>query len=196
MGPLIPQGIIDPAWNNVFALLIGFAFGFILESSGFSSSRKLAGVFYGYDFVVLKVFMTAVMTCMIGLIYFDHIGIMSLKSIFILPTYLYSVIVGGVILGFGFILGGYCPGTSFCGVSIGKIDAIFYTIGLYLGILSFSSLYPLFEGLYNAKPMGPVLVNDLLGIPAAWFAFLFVLMGLAAFFVVSLIEARSKKAEN
>ncbi len=43
----------------IIAILIGIAFGFILEASGFSSSRKLAGVFYGYDFAVLKVFFTA-----------------------------------------------------------------------------------------------------------------------------------------
>ncbi len=57
MGPLITNGIIDPGWNNYIALLLGMAFGFVLESAGFSSSRKLAGVFYGYDFVVLKVFL-------------------------------------------------------------------------------------------------------------------------------------------
>jgi len=195
MGPLIPQGIIDPAWNNVFALLIGLAFGFILESSGFSSSRKLAGVFYGYDFVVLKVFMTAVMVCMIGLLYFDYMGWMKLSSIYILPTFLYSVIIGGVIMGFGFILGGYCPGTSFCGAVIGKIDAMFFTVGLYLGILFFSVLYPVFEKIYHAANMGPVQVHDLIGIPAAWFAFAFLVVGLIAFFVVSKIEARAKKIE-
>ena len=59
MGPLIPNGIIPEEWNSIIAILIGIAFGFILEASGFSSSRKLAGVFYGYDFAVLKVFFTA-----------------------------------------------------------------------------------------------------------------------------------------
>ena len=51
MGPLIPNGVIPGEWSYIIALLIGLAFGYILEASGFSSSRKLAGVFYGYDFV-------------------------------------------------------------------------------------------------------------------------------------------------
>ncbi len=48
MGPLIPNGYITGDWNFVIAILIGIAFGFILEASGFSASRNLAGVFYGY----------------------------------------------------------------------------------------------------------------------------------------------------
>ena len=66
MGPLIPYGIIGAQWDLVIALLIGIAFGFVLESSGFSSSRKLAGVFYGYDFTVLRVFFTAAITATHG----------------------------------------------------------------------------------------------------------------------------------
>jgi len=50
MGPLIPLEIITGQWDFVIALLIGSAFGFILEASGFSSSRNIAGVFYGYNF--------------------------------------------------------------------------------------------------------------------------------------------------
>ena len=135
MGPLIPQGIIGAEWSHVIALLLGIAFGFILESSGFSSSRKLAGVFYGYDFVVLKVFFTAAITAMIGLIYFNYMGWIDINMIFINPTFISASIIGGVIMGFGFIMGGYCPGTSFCGAAIGKIDAIVFTGGLFLGIL-------------------------------------------------------------
>jgi uncharacterized protein len=53
MGPLIANEIISSNTNLFLAFLIGIGFGYVLESSGFSSSRKLAGVFYGYDTVVL-----------------------------------------------------------------------------------------------------------------------------------------------
>ena len=71
MGPLIPNGVIPYEWNNIIAILIGIFFGFILEASGFSSSRKLAGVFYGYDFAVLKVFFTAALVSLIGILLFS-----------------------------------------------------------------------------------------------------------------------------
>ena len=58
MGPLVPQEIIGADWNLFIAFVIGIGFGFVLEQAGFSSSRKLAGMFYGYDTVVLKVFFT------------------------------------------------------------------------------------------------------------------------------------------
>jgi hypothetical protein len=54
MGPLIPQGFINPDLNLFFAFVIGLGFGSVLEQAGFSSSRKLAGLFYGYDFIVLR----------------------------------------------------------------------------------------------------------------------------------------------
>ena len=59
MGPL--TGILDltQGINLLIAFLIGIGFGFALEQAGFSSSRKLAGMFYGYDATVLKVFFTA-----------------------------------------------------------------------------------------------------------------------------------------
>jgi hypothetical protein len=193
MGPLIPQGIIDPSWNHVLAFLIGIGFGAILESSGFSSSRRIVGVFYGYDFVVLRVFMTAAATAMVGMIYFKHMGWIDQEMIFILPTYLTSIIIGGVIMGLGFLMGGFCPGTSLCGAAIGKIDAVFFTIGMYLGILIFSELYPLFENIYNSSFLGPILINEMIGIPAEWFALIFVVMTLSAFFVASLIKSKSIK---
>ena len=45
IGPIISSGIISQAWDNIFAVLIGMGFGFALESSGFSSSRKIIGTF-------------------------------------------------------------------------------------------------------------------------------------------------------
>ena len=93
MGPLIPNGIISSGWDFIIAILLGVAFGFILEASGFSSSRNITGVFYGYNFVVLRVFFTAVIVAMVGLLYFDYFGWIDLAKIFILPTYLTPMIV-------------------------------------------------------------------------------------------------------
>nr|NQU89302.1 YeeE/YedE family protein [Bacteroidota bacterium] len=195
MGPLIPLQYIDGNWNNVIAVLVGIAFGFILESSGFSSSRKLAGVFYGYDFVVLKVFMTAAITAALGLYYFHYMGWVDMSFIFVNPTYLTSAIVGGVIMGLGFILGGYCPGTSYCGAAIGKIDAIVYSIAMTVGIFIFSEFYPLFEGIYNSSFMGSPTVYELIGIPVGWFMLLFIMVALVAFFIANVIQERVKKVE-
>ena len=124
MGPLIPNGIIPHEWDSIIAILIGIVFGFVLEASGFSSSRKLAGVFYGYDFAVLKVFFTAAIVAVIGMYYMDYLGYVDITQMYVHPTYLWGAIIGGVIMGIGFVAGGFCPGTSLCAVAIGKVDAI------------------------------------------------------------------------
>ena len=61
MGPFVPD-IITNELNLVVGFLIGIAFGFVLEQAGFSSSRKLTGLFYGTDFTVLRVFFSAGVT--------------------------------------------------------------------------------------------------------------------------------------
>ncbi|MEI6575900.1 MAG: YeeE/YedE thiosulfate transporter family protein [Bacteroidota bacterium] len=195
MGPLITQGIIDPAWNNVIAVLIGIGFGFVLESAGFSSSRKLAGVFYGYDFVVLKVFFTAAITASVGMLYFSYLGWIDLSMIFVNPTVVKSGIVGGLIMGLGFIMGGFCPGTSICAAAIGKIDAMFFTGGMFVGIFIFSEAYPLYENFYNATNLGPMKVNEVLGLSPGIFIFVLSVVAVAAFYVTSLIEKRIDKVD-
>lgn len=195
MGPLIPQGIIDPAWNNVFAVLIGLAFGFILENSGFSSSRKIVGVFYGYDFTVIRVFMTACAVAMIGLLYFNFLGWIDLNMIFVNPMFFWATLIGSLIMGVGFLMGGYCPGTSVAGAAIGKLDAIVYTGGMFLGILLFSEAFPLVRKLYEAESLGRMKINEFLGMSQAWFAFLFVGAMLVTFLVLYLIYPRMRKVE-
>ncbi len=193
MGPLIPNGIINSGWDFVIALLLGVAFGFILEASGFSSSRNITGVFYGYNFVVLRVFFTAVIVAMVGLLYFDYFGWLDLSKIFILPTYLTPMIAGGVVMGLGFILGGFCPGTSFTAIAIGKLDGLVFTIGLYLGIAGFTLIFPYIEGFYDSGFLGNVTLTDVTGISASWFAAGFTFIALAAFWGTMFIEKRVRK---
>lgn len=193
MGPLIPLGIIPEQWNSVIALLIGMAFGFIMEGSGFSSSRKIVGLFYGYDFTVLRVFFTATITTAIGVLYFDYLGWMDVSMLYIHPTYVTAAIVGGLIMGLGFVTGGFCPGTSVCAAAIGKIDGIVFTIGLMVGIFIFSEAFSWFEGIYNGNFLGSVKVTETLGISDSLFVVLFAVVALMAFYVTSHIRRRVKE---
>lgn len=195
MGPLIPQGIIDSDWNLVIAVLLGIAFGYVMEGSGFSSSRKLIGVFYGYDFTVLRVFFTAAITAGLGMIYLDYFGWMDIGIIYVNSTYLWGALIGGAVMGLGFIMGGYCPGTSYCGAAIGKIDAIVFTGGMLIGIFFFSEVFTWFESIYDNHAYGPIKIYDTLGLSASTFIFGLIIVALLLFFVVTQIEKRVKKVE-
>jgi rhodanese-related sulfurtransferase len=187
MGPLVPE-VIGNELNFVVALFIGVAFGFILEQAGFSTSKKLVGLFYGYDFTVLRVFFTAGVTAMIGVVTLGHFGLLDLSLIYVNPTFLWSAIVGGVIMGLGFVVGGYCPGTSVCAAAIGKIDAMIFVAGSFLGVFVFAEGYPLFEGLYKSANWGNVTIFSVMGVSQSLFAFLLTFIAVGAFWVTTLIE--------
>ncbi len=195
MGPLVTYEHISADTNLLLAFVIGIGFGFVLESSGFSSSRKLAGVFYGYDAVVLKVFFTAAITAMLGLLFFSLFGWIDLDLVYVNPTYLYSAIGGGVIMGAGFIMGGYCPGTSFCGASIGKIDAFVFIGGLFLGVLIFAEGYPLWEEFFKAKFLGYPKISEAVGLSDGVFAFGVILVALGMFWAAEWAEKRFPQPE-
>jgi rhodanese-related sulfurtransferase/uncharacterized membrane protein YedE/YeeE len=195
MAPFIPQGLINPELNLFFALIIGFGFGYVLEQAGFSSSKKLAGVFYGYDFVVLRVFFTAGITAMTGLLFLSYLGWIDMSLVYINPTFLWSAILGGVIMGFGFILGGFCPGTSLVGAVIGKIDAMVFIVGMFIGIFIFGHYYSIFEPIYNGYYLGQPFIYETLGMSQKWFAFLLAFVALLAFIFTKILEDKINKVD-
>lgn len=194
MAPLVPD-IIDSSFNYIIALLIGVAFGMVLEQAGFSSSRKLAGLFYGRDFTVLRVFFTAAITAMAGLVFFSYFGWIDLSLIYINPTFLLSAIVGGVIMGLGFIIGGFCPGTSVCAAAIGKIDAFAFLGGILLGIFIFGESYSVFKDLYTGNYLGTIMVYNSLGISKGMFVFLLITTAIIAFIATAFIQWRVTKSK-
>jgi uncharacterized membrane protein YedE/YeeE len=187
MGPLFTQ---SDEWSFVLALIIGILFGYVLESSGFSTSRKLVGVFYGYDFVVLRVFFTAAVTAAVGLAALEYMGLLNIKEVFINNFFVGPTIVGGIIMGLGFILGGFCPGTSVCAAAIGKIDAMWFLGGILLGSFLFDFGYPLYAEFLLSGDKGSIRIHESVGISFELALLLFVFMAIAAFYVTALIEKK------
>lgn len=190
MGPIIPINDISTEINFLIAFLVGLGFGFALEQAGFSSSRKLAGMFYGYDTVVLKVFFTAAITAMLGLVFLNYFELIDLGVVYINEYYIESAIIGGVIMGLGFIVGGFCPGTSVCAAAIGKIDAIAFLGGSFLGILAFGETYPLWENIYMKNYLGGVKLSDAIGISDGLLVFGIIAAAVVMFWIGEWAEKR------
>ncbi len=179
-----------PQWLSLLiAFLIGIGFGFSLEQAGFSSSRKLAGMFYGYDTTVIKVFFTAAITALIGSQIMSYLGLIDLSKIYVNEYYVTASIVGGVIMGAGFVMGGFCPGTGISAASIGKIDAMVFLAGGFLGAFLFAESWPLISDLATANYKGPARINELMGLSPAVFTFLLVILAMGLFWL-------SEKAEK
>jgi hypothetical protein len=190
MGPIVTYAGLSELLDLIFALLIGIGFGFALEQAGFSSSRKLAGMFYGYDTTVLKVFFTAAIVALVGSQFLSYFGILDLSLVFVNEYYVKAAIIGGVIMGAGFIMGGFCPGTGLSALSIGKIDAMVYVAGGLTGAYLFAETYPLIKNIANSDYKGPLKIDEVLGISPGLFTLLLIIAAALMFWIAEIAEKR------
>jgi hypothetical protein len=103
-------------------------------------------------------------------------------------TYIWSMLIGGLLLGAGFIISGYCPGTSAVAASSGNLDGLFTFIGVILGSLLYAEAYPLLGKLSGLGDMGQVFLYDVFGVPAPLLAIGITLMALAMFLGAEKVE--------
>lgn len=180
-----------PQWLNLgIGFLIGIGFGFALEQAGFSSSRKLAGMFYGYDTTVLKVFFTAAIVALAGSQLLSYFGLLNLNMVYVNPYYVTATLVGGIIMGAGFIMGGFCPGTGISALSIGKIDALFFLFGGLAGAFAFAETYPMIQTLAGANYKGPVRIDEWMGVSPGVFTFLLIVAAIIMFWLAEMAEKK------
>ena len=159
-------------------LLIGMGFGIALEMSGFAISTKLTGQFYFKDQTVFKVMFTGVIVAMVLTFGAVGLGLLDFNRIFVPPTYLWPGILGGLMIGIGFIIGGFCPGTSVVGMATGKIDAFFFIGGVLTGIIIFGETYTNFDHFFNSSYMGRFTIPEWLGLPVGVVVFGVTVVGL------------------
>ena len=66
---------------------------------------------------------------------------MAPDSLFVPQALVMASAVGGALIGAGFAIGGYCPGTSMVGMSSGRLDALVFVVGLFIGTTAFAGFY-------------------------------------------------------
>lgn len=179
--PFFKFGMFGDDVSLIVAFAIGIGFGFFLERAGFGSGRKLAAQFYLGDLTVFKVMFTAIVTAMVGLFYLSVIGFVDLSLVYVSPTYIIPQTLGGLILGIGFVVGGYCPGTSCVAAATGKIDGLVYILGVIAGIVVFGESFSLLKEFYSSTSLGTLTFPRLLDLPYGLLVFAVVGMALAGF---------------
>jgi rhodanese-related sulfurtransferase len=169
-------------------LLIGFSFGYVLEIAGFGNSRKLAAQFYFKDMTVLKVMFSAIVVAMVLIFGASAAGLLDYNLVWVNPTYLWPGIVGGLIMGAGFIIGGFCPGTSLVGAATLKLDAVAFVLGVVFGVFLFGETVGGFELFWNSSYLGRLTIPAWLGLPTGVVVLLVVLMALFMFWGAEQLE--------
>jgi uncharacterized protein len=174
-------------------LVCGVLFGYVLENAGFGSPCKLTGQFSLRDWSVLKVMFTAIVVAAAGLYLLRMAGLLEVDAVFVPTSLLVASAIGGLLVGSGFAVGGYCPGTSVVGMFSGRVDAFVFIVGLLVGTFAFSGLYgPAIEAV---MAMGEVETGDTFsdawGIPDAVVIGLMAVALVGVFYAGSWFERRS-----
>jgi hypothetical protein len=170
-------------------LLIGVLFGAVLETAGFGNSKKLAAQFYFKDLTVFKVMFTAIIVACTLIFLSSALGLLDYNLVWVPPTYLWPGIVGGLIMGVGFIVGGFCPGTSLVGMATGKIDGLFFVLGVLTGIFVFGETVASFALFFDSSYLGRFTLPELFGVDYGVVVVGVVLMALFMFWGAERVEA-------
>jgi hypothetical protein len=174
--------LAENPWTYFVFGIIGFAFGFVLEISGFGNSKKLAAQFYFKDLTVLKVMFTAIVTAMVFIFLSVALGILDFNMVWVNPTYLWPGIVGGFIMGIGFIVGGFCPGTSLVSAATLKLDGIAFALGVLFGVWGFGETVEFYWEWWNTSGYyGRLTLMDITDLPNGVIVVAVVLMALFMF---------------
>ncbi len=188
--PFYKFDLFGDEFSLIIAFLIGIAFGFALERGGFGNARILAAQFYFTKMQMFKVMFTAIVTAMLGLFYLSWAGLVDLDLVYFGDTYIVPQIVGGLILGCGLIIGGYCPGTSIVSSATGRIDGMLFLAGIFFGIFAFGESFPLISDFYYSTPMGHVTLPHLFGVSYGIVVFVVVIIAVGGFIGAEWIEKR------
>jgi uncharacterized membrane protein YedE/YeeE len=181
---------------NLAAFLIAFCFGFVLERAGFGDSRRLAAQFYFHEQRVLKVMFTAIVTAMLLLFASSALGLLNFDLVYVNPTHLGPAIVGGLVLGVGFIIGGYCPGTSLVSAATGKIDGMFFVAGVTAGIVVFAESYEMVQGFFeNTGNFGRLQLFEVFNVPPGVMVLMTVSMAVGVFWGAGRLERKFRNKQ-
>ncbi len=170
-------------------VLIGVAFGFVLERGGLGRVEKLMGQFSGHDMTVFRVLFTAIVTAMAGAVLLSALGLLDLSFVQLrYPTFLWPMIVGGLVLGVGFVVSGYCPGTCVVAAGAGKLDALATLAGVGLGGLAYAELGDAMGGFPGSGSLGAFSLARWLGLPAPAVVVLIAAVAVGAFALARRVE--------
>lgn len=175
------------------ALASGILFGYVLEQAGFGSPCKLTAQFRLTDWSVFKVMFTAILVAALGILLLQTHNYFGSRGFFVPTTYLWATVGGAALIGAGFAVGGYCPGTSVVGFVSGRIDGLIFMLGMVIGIFGFAGIYDssLIHSIMTSAKISEKTVPALLGVsPWAVLIGMLVLAGIG-FWLARILERRS-----
>lgn len=142
-------------------LIIGVAFGGLLQRVGASRYERILGTLRLRDLTILKFMLLAIGVATVGV---GVLSLFGLAHLSVKPLYLVGVLLGGLIFGVGFGLSGYCPGTGLVACAEGKRDAWFTVAGGLTAALVYAIAFPVLKPLLvDPLNFGPLTLSSVTG---------------------------------
>ena len=153
--------------SNLIGFIIGVLFGASLFLGGLADPDKIIGTLRLKDFHALRTIVVFVLVGMLGTWILNLAGVAHFS---VKPAAMLSILIGGALLGIGFGLTGYCPGTGLACAAAGRIDAMVTVLGMFFGALVFILIYPAIVAPIDAiANLGKILLPETTGISrTAW----------------------------
>lgn len=186
---MLPFDLTSPWATIAVFFFLGTGFGIVLELAGFGDARKLSAQFYFKDMTVFKTMFTGIVTAAILIFLSASFGFLDFSKLFVNQTFLWPGIIGGLVMGAGFVVGGYCPGTSVVAAASFKLDGVIFLVGALVGVGVFGETVGSFSDFWNSSYTERLLLSDVFGWSLGQAVFVVTALALVLFYFVERVEA-------
>lgn len=119
------------------AIALGILFGFALNRVGATNPENIINMLRLSDLRLMKAILFAIGLSSLGLFGGLALGLIAPSHVSVKTAYI-GVVAGGALLGIGFALAGYCPGTGLAAAATGRKDALVFVLGGLVGALAYT----------------------------------------------------------
>lgn len=116
----------------LLAVIIGLAFGAVLDAVGATNPNYIIKMLNFKNLHLMKAILLGIGVASILLFAGQKLGVVDVGHMSVKTAYV-GVYVGGILLGLGWAITGFCPGTGLGAAAAGRIDAMFFVLGGLVG---------------------------------------------------------------
>ncbi len=150
----------------ILAIIIGAAFGATLDRVGATNPSLIGRMLNVTNLHLMKTILLAIGTGSILMFGGQMLGLIDVGHMSVKAAYT-GVFIGGLMLGAGWAMSGYCPGTGVCAAASGRKDALFFIAGGLYGAAAYMVTYPAWKatGMLEDLAGGKVTIGTVPGAP-------------------------------
>jgi len=125
----------------ILAIGLGLAFGAVLDRVGAANPTYIGKMLNLTNLNLAKIILLAIGTGSVLMFGGQMLGLVDVGHMSVKTAYL-GVFIGGLMLGAGWAVAGFCPGTGVVAAATGRKDALFFIGGGLLGAAAYMVTYP------------------------------------------------------